>query len=121
MGYLALPMFTLLKLSGCQARSMRVSGENGAVMLDDCQRALRNEVLFDLLENVLRRVLGEVGTLSAEKQRQLAGLMRDLVRWAGGYERKGPVIMPRMGPESGPAMTRPIDPPRPPSPGYCFL
>ena len=78
--YLALLMFTLLKLRGCQARSMRGSGENGAVTLGDCQRALRNGVLFDLIEYVLRRILGEAGALSAEKQGQLAGLMRELVR-----------------------------------------
>lgn len=78
--YLALLMFTLLKLRGCQAGSMKGSGENGAVTLGDCQRALRNEVLFDLIEYVLRRILGEAGALSADKQEQLAGLMRELVR-----------------------------------------
>ncbi len=78
--YLALLMFTLLKLRGCQAGPMKGSGENGAVTLGDCQRALRNEVLFDLIEYVLRRILGEAGALSADEQEQLAGLMRELVR-----------------------------------------
>jgi hypothetical protein len=78
--YLALLKFTPLKLMGCQAGSMKGSGENGGITLGDSQRALRNGVLFDLIEYVLRRILGEAGALSAEKQGQLAGLMRELVR-----------------------------------------
>ena len=70
--YPVLLMSTLLKLRGCEAGSMRGSGKDGAITLGDCQRALGNEVLYDLLEFVIRRVLRESGALSARKRARLA-------------------------------------------------
>ena len=49
------------------------------MMLGDCLRALRNEVLYDLLEYVIRRILGDAGGLTADKRAALAGVMRELV------------------------------------------
>jgi hypothetical protein len=49
------------------------------VTLGDCQRALKNEVLYDLLEFVVRRIVGDEGALTAGKRAQLAGLMQELV------------------------------------------
>jgi hypothetical protein len=77
--YLVLLMYSLLRLWGCEHGPMRGSGEDGAVTLGDCQRALKNEVLYDLLEFVIRRLLGEAGALTADKQRVLSELMRELV------------------------------------------
>ena len=77
--YLVLLMFTLLKQQGCQAGAMKGSGKDGAITLGDCRRALRNEVLYDLLEFVIRRVLGDKGGLTADKRAALAGVMRELV------------------------------------------
>lgn len=76
---LVLLMFTLLKQQGCQAVAMKRSGKDGAITLGDCRRALKNEVLYDLLEFVIRRVLGDAGDLTSEKRATLAGLMRELV------------------------------------------
>ena len=77
--YLVLLMFTLLKQQGCHAGARVGSGKDGAITLGDCRRALKNEVLYDLLEYVIRRILGDAGGLTAEKRAQLAGLMRELV------------------------------------------
>jgi hypothetical protein len=77
--YLVLLMYSLLRLWGAQHGSMKGSGEGGAITLGDCQRALKNEVLYDLLEYVIRRILGDEGSLTADKRAQIGELMRELV------------------------------------------
>jgi len=77
--YLVLLMYSLLRLWGAQQGSKVGSGEDGALTLGDCQRALKNEVLYDLLEFVVRRVLGDEGSLTADKRAQIGALMRELV------------------------------------------
>jgi len=77
--YLVLLMYSLLRLWGAQQGSKVGSGEGGALTLGDCQRALKNEVLYDLLEYVVRRIVGDEGSLTADKQAQLAELMQELV------------------------------------------
>ena len=59
--------------------AMKGLGKNGAITLVDFRRALKNELLYDLLEFVIRRVLGDARDLTSEKRATLAGLMRDLV------------------------------------------
>lgn len=56
---------------------MRGFGEDGRGVLGNCQRALRNESLHDLLAVVIRRMLWDVGVLTAEKHRVLSELMQD--------------------------------------------
>lgn len=77
--YLVLLMYSLLRLWGARQGSMKGSGEDGAITLGDCQRALRNEVLYDLLEYVVRRILGDEGSLTADKRAQIGALMWELV------------------------------------------
>ena len=77
--YLVLLMYSLLRLWGAQHGSKVGSGEDGATTLGDCQRALKNEVLYDLLEFVVHRILGDEGSLAADKRAQIGALMQELV------------------------------------------
>ena len=77
--YLVLLMYSLLRLWGVQQGSKVGSGEDGALTLGDCQRALKNEVLYDLLEYVVRRILGDEGSLASDKRAQIGALMQELV------------------------------------------
>jgi len=77
--YLVLLMYSLLRLWGVQQGSKVGSGEDGALTLGDCQRALKNEVLYDLLEFVVRRILGDEGSLASDKRAQIGALMQELV------------------------------------------
>ena len=76
---MVLLMYSLLRLWGVQQGSKVGSGEDGALTLGDCQRALKNEVLYDLLEYVVRRILGDEGSLASDKRAQIGALMQELV------------------------------------------
>ncbi|MCK4971384.1 MAG: hypothetical protein KAS77_12680 [Thermoplasmata archaeon] len=54
------------------------SGEDGAVTLGDSQQAVKNEVLYDLLGFVIRRILGDEDRMPKEKQRLVIELMEVL-------------------------------------------
>ncbi len=76
---MVLHMFTLLKQQGCQVGTMKGPGKNGAITLVDCRRALKNEMLYDLLEFVNRRIPGDEASLAADIRAQIGELMRELV------------------------------------------
>jgi hypothetical protein len=71
--YLVQAMITLLNHQGCHAGAREGSGNDGAITHEDRRRALGNGVLHELLEYVIRLILGDAGDPTAEKPAPEAG------------------------------------------------